>query len=73
MPLAKGCSVKRLVTPAVLHIAHQPGWDKNSWLALGHTMAKYIPPPFSLTPETMPNYLNHLAHRINSESRDVWL
>lgn len=73
LPLQKGWSVKRLITPVAFHVAHQTAWKKELWLKLGTILAKHVPCPFPLTDDTMLNYLHTLAQKINKDSSDVWL
>jgi len=73
IPLAKKRQVKRVVTPAVLHETHSTSWNKENWLALGNTLAKYFSPSIELTQDNMMNYLDQLARKINLEPQDILL
>jgi len=71
IPLKNHRQVKRVVTPATLHITHSASWNKPSWENLGMEIAKHFPPPFQLSPDNLLNYLQHLALQINLEPQDI--
>ncbi|MEN6411564.1 MAG: hypothetical protein ABFC84_02230 [Veillonellales bacterium] len=72
MPLKRRWPVKRLITPAAVHVSHQTAWTKESWLTLGTVLANYVPCPFALTNDTMLKYLHTLAQKINNDASDIW-
>lgn len=73
VPLARGWPLKRLVTPAALHISHQAAWDKETWLSLGQRLAGRFPASAPVTTETVLPYLHQCAQKINQDSVDILL
>jgi len=72
IPLASGIPVKKLVTPVAYHVIHRPGnLDTQSWIPLGHCLAKYAQPPFELTPETMANYQPALFQILDTKATEI--
>jgi len=71
VPLAKNRLVKRVITPAVLHLTHPASWNKEHWLTFGKAVSKHFPPSFELSDDTMINYLQCLAAKINLEPQDI--
>lgn len=73
IPLAAKHVIRRVITPAVVHVAHQAAWDKDHWYSLGNRMLAHVPAPFAVNADTMSHYLHFLARRINAEACDVIL
>jgi len=73
IPLERQWPVRRLVTPVVVHVAHQAAWDQGTWLYLGSALARHFSPSAPLTPETTMTYLQQCALKINRDARDIMM
>lgn len=74
IPLQRGIKVKKLISPVAYHIKHTPGHlYTGSWVDLGYTFAKYVPPPFPLSTESMPAYINFALDWLVSKTYKITL
>ena len=64
---------KRVTTPIALHVKHSANWDIHSWHEMGNTLGKYLRPPFTLSEETMPQFLSETATIIHKLSQPIAL
>lgn len=56
IPLSRGITVKRVVSPAVKHIIHSARYSLEAWFYLGQVLSKYFRPAFNLTTDTIGVY-----------------
>ena len=73
LPVLNKVPVKRITTPFAYHIIHSEQYDLASLLSYGEILAKYAPPPFELSEETLCKYQLILAQIIKNHSIELAL
>lgn len=73
MPIIRRLPVKRITTPFAYHVTHSEQYDIGKMIELSGILAKYAPPPFSLSAENLAKYRHILAQIIGNHSFDIAL
>lgn len=73
LPIVCKVPVKRITTPFAYHVVHSERYDLYEMLAFAEILAKYAPPPFPLSTETLLKYQHILLQVIRNHSLDIAL
>jgi len=71
VPLGKGLSVKRLMTPVAYHVNHPINWNPKVRTDLGMVMAKYIRTTAAVNEENMMLFLQFVCRIIREKSKEM--
>lgn len=71
IPLINKIPIKHVTTPFAYHVTHSQHYDIDIMISLGSILAKYAPPPFELSGQTLAKYQTIIAQIISNHSLDV--
>lgn len=72
-PLAVGVPAKRVVTPCVFHPVHPVQWSGEAFNELAACVARYAPPSFAISEESLKFYGWYIYQVICEKSTDIIL